>query len=532
MLKECTLGALDKKVLLVKEGDQINAFGAKCSHAKALLKTGTYFRGRVRCSLHGACFSVKTGDIEDYPACDGLPVFPVRVENGKVLVTIHNEADLQKSAVTKKMAKLDSNDKRVFVIIGGGPAGATAAETLRAEGFTGRVVLINKEKHLAYDRTKYSKIMNSPLDKTLLRNEEFYKNNDIECLLGAEVVDLNPETKTVQLESGKSIQFDQVLIATGADCQRLAFIPGYDGANVHVLRTHEDGHRIWNESKGKNVLIVGSSFIGMEVASCIVDHCKVTVIGMEPVPFERVLGKDVGALMQKYHEAKGVKFILNAICKEFVRKGDTVVSVILKDGTQIDDVDMIVLGAGVVPATGFLKHPSVQLGRDKSVLVDKYLSTGLEGVWAAGDLARYPFSMLEDELVRIEHYGMAQTQGAIAAKNMLAGGPKYPCNNVPFFWTSQYGKSVRYCGHALSYNEVILDNLDSDVSSKNFGYVAYYVHKEKVLAVCSMNRDPIVAQVAELMNADIPIYADELKKYISADGTADQLIKKKLTSTF
>jgi len=321
------------------------------------------------------------------------------------------------------------------------------------------------------------------------------------------------------------------LIATGADSQRLPFIPGYDAANVHVLRTADDANRILSSSIGKNVLVVGSSFIGMEVASCIVDNCKVTVIGMEKVPFERVLGKDIGHVMQKFHESRGVKFIMEAVCKEFKTTLGQVTSVILQNGTEIHGVDMVVIGAGVIPTTSYIK-PSTKLvlNRDKSITVDQHLFTGAEGLWAAGDLAKYPFHMLHDDLVRIEHWGMAQTQGHIAAKNMAAGGPKYACKNIPFFWTMQYSKSIRYCGHALYYDDIIFDKPIFDVNDKNFGFVAYYMHKGAVLAACSLNRDPTIAEVAELLHAGITITTEELKRSITDDGSADKLLAFKLRS--
>jgi len=347
-------------------------------------------------------------------------------------------------------------------------------------------------------------------------------------LLGTEVTQLDPDEKSVRLSNGDTLNYDQALIATGADCHRLSFISGYDAANVYILRTAEDANRIWEACEGKNVLVVGSSFIGMEVASCIVGRCKVTVIGMESVPFERVLGKDIGYIMQKFHEANGINFIMDANCKQFKTTAGQVTSVILKNDKEIPNVDMVILGAGVYPATSYIKTSNkISLDRDKSVIVDKYLFTGAPGLWAAGDLARFPFPLFATHPVRIEHYGMAQIQGAIAAKNMIAG-PTVACDNVPFFWTVQYGKSVRYCGHALNYQEIVLDKYDPDVKSSSFGFIAYYIDNGNALAICSLNRDPVVAEFAELMRSGVLLHVDELKKSIEVDGSTDRFLKSKL----
>jgi len=239
------------------------------------------------------------------------------------------------------------------------------------------------------------------------------------------------------------------LIATGALPQRLErWIKGNEipRSNVHVLRNIDEAHALASEVAGKDIVIVGSSFIGMETASIVVDKAKsVSVVGMETVPFERVLGKEVGAVMQKLHEGKGVKFYMEAQCDEFkVDEHGNVHTVTLKDKTALP-CSLVILGAGITPCTGYLRKQSesgekdlVVLAGDGSVIVDETLATGAPGVYAAGDLARFPLPLLDGKLVRIEHWGVAMTQGKIAAKNML--GKKKPFKSVPFFWTSQYGK--------------------------------------------------------------------------------------------
>jgi len=525
-MRECDLG--EGKILLVKDNGHFTAVGSKCSHYGAPLKNGAYINGRIRCPWHGACFHSTTGDIEDYPGVGGIASFNVRVEGTNVIVSAP-AAQLTSGKSDKHFAKRVDSDARVFVIIGGGAAGSTAAETLRGSGYTGRIILVNREKHVAYDRPKLSKVMDIEVSKILLRPASFYDELGIEMHLGVECTELDSEAKTVKLSTGDVIKYDQALIATGADSQKLPFIPGHDGKNVFTLRNPEEAHTIVQSVQDKHVVIVGSSFIGMEVASCIVKKAKSTiVIGMEQAPFERVLGLHVGQIMQKLHESQGVKFHLNAVVKEFKKGADGLVSgIILKDDTQID-ADIFVVGAGVIPTTSFVKEsPLLKRERDRSIIVDKFLHTGADGLYAAGDLARFPYPSLDNELIRIEHWGFAQTQGMIAAKNMAAGKPTHVVTNIPFFWTTQYGKSVRYAGHGIRYETVLLDTEKLEIDPANPKFVAYYIHNDKVVAVSSMNRDPVVAEVAELLQEGVTLSSADLKTALDQFGHTSTFIKEK-----
>lgn len=176
----------DGKALLVRSKDKVYAVGTKCTHYGAPLKTGAICNGRIRCPWHGACFSLTTGDIEDYPGIDPIHSFPVSVKGDEVSITV-TKAALTNTKRSVKMASYSAEDKRVFVIVGGGPAGAICAETLRKEGFTGKIVLISKEKLLPYDRPKLSKALSIAADKIVLRPAEFYAQNNIEMVLGKEV---------------------------------------------------------------------------------------------------------------------------------------------------------------------------------------------------------------------------------------------------------------------------------------------------------------------------------------------------------
>jgi len=275
------------------------------------------------------------------------------------------------------------------------------------------------------------------------------------------------------------------------------------------LRVPEEAHAILSKSDGANIVIIGSSFIGMEVASVVAAKAnKISVIGMEKVPFERVLGTKLGAIMKEWHEVKSkgkITWYMESIVNEInTDENFNVKEVILKSGIKIP-CDLVVLGAGVIPATDFIK-PSGDVKiepRDKSLLVDTKMHAGND-LYGAGDIARYNFHFSGDS-IRVEHYGMAQFQGKIAALNML--GKNVECKSIPFFWTSQYGKSLRYCGHALRFDDVIIDG---DASADNFKFAAYYCEGNKIVAAASVDRDPVVSIVAELLQSNQMLNKEEL----------------------
>jgi len=231
----------------------------------------------------------------------------------------------------------------------------------------------------------------------------------------------------------------------------------------------------------------------MESASILVKNAStLTVIGMEKVPFERVLGVKVGEAMQKLHESKNVKFKMGAVVEKFESLDkENCHAIILKGGEKIE-CDIVVVGAGVAPATGFLKG-SLDLEKDGSIVVDNTLKVkGTTNIFAAGDIARYPFHLHtgSSNMVRIEHWNIAQQQGRVAAKNMLGQNIKF--EQVPYFWTSVFGKSLRYTGHALNFDDVIIEgSLDEQT------FIAYYTHGEEVVAVASMGKDPAVSIASE-----------------------------------
>jgi len=510
VLTEFELG--EGKVLLVKDKGQVFATGHKCTHYAAPLKSGAYLNGTVRCPWHGACFNMKTGDIEDYPGLDSIHSFPTEIRDGKVFVRASPEALGTGWKRSKGGCTISNKDNRTILLVGGGPAGTTAGETLRYEGFDGRIIMVCKEKVLPYDRPKLSKAMNVTADKILLRTQEQYEKNQIEVLLGVEVQELDAKNKSAKLSNGSTIQYDAALVACGGTPRPIP-APGFDLGNIFSLRDPTDANNINTLSEGKHVVIVGSSFIGMEVASCIVKKAaSVIVVGMEGVPFERVLGSEIGHALQKLHEKNNVVFRMRRVVREFRGVEGKVKSVLLDSGEQLE-ADVVVVGAGIIPATGFIKGANIDQ-RDKSVLVDKHMkAVDTEGLWAAGDIARFPYS-LTGESVRIEHWSVAQNEARTAALNML--GRSVGFESVPYFWTTQYGKSIRYCGHVLSYDQVIYDGSVADLN-----FVGYYIKNDRVVGAVSLGKDPHVSAVAQLMENKRSITAAEIR-----DSGPLELLKK------
>ncbi|XP_072013817.1 apoptosis-inducing factor 3-like [Amphiura filiformis] len=499
-MKEVEIGK--GKALLVKEFGEFSAIGHKCTHYGAPLVKGVLCNGRVRCPWHGACFNTKTGDIEDFPGLDSSPAFEVKVDGDNVIVKA-NSKDLESHKRIKTMACHSPEEEKTILIVGGGAAAALCAETLRQEGFKGCVILATKEVNLPYDRTKLSKALESTGESLALRKPDFYSVYDIDVRTEMEAKSVDTGMHTVTFTNEQSINYDQLLVATGGTPRKLD-IPGSDLKNICLLRTPEDGKTMAEVGKGKDVVIIGSSFIGMEVATYFQGKAtSVSIVGRGSVPYGASLGEEVGKALQKLMEGKGIKFYMNANTAEFKGEDGQVTSVVLQDGQSLP-AGLCVLGIGVVPATGFLEDSGLVLNNKKAVTVDKFMRTNKPNVFAAGDIADFPLCCIGEERVNIGHWQMASQHGRIAALNML--GLEVEVESVPYFWTSLFGKSVRYAGYCAGFEEVVIKgNLDE------LKFVAYYIKDGKVTAVASMSSDPIVSQFAELLASGKDLAKSEIE---------------------
>eukprot|EP01098_Paradermamoeba_levis_P014106 TRINITY_DN6626_c0_g5_i1.p1 TRINITY_DN6626_c0_g5~~TRINITY_DN6626_c0_g5_i1.p1 ORF type:complete len:621 (+),score=214.68 TRINITY_DN6626_c0_g5_i1:223-1863(+) len=492
----------DLKILVGRtETGKLFASGAKCSHYGAPLVKGVLKGERVTCPWHAACFNVCTGDIEDAPAFDKIDSFAVRVsEGGEVLVTIPKDLPKGFRRPPTLVAPNEKEDSRVFVVVGAGAAGVIAVQTLRESGFKGKIVLVGKEPHVPYDRIKCSKTLNLTLESIAIRPPDFYAKNGIDLLLGREATSLalpdvvSGQKGIVGLSDGTLVDFDSILIATGGNCRTLK-CEGHELKNIFTVRFIEDANGIGEAAKkAKKVVIIGSSFIGMEIAACLVAKKipSISVVGMEKVPFERVLGVEIGTVMQQLHESKGIKFHMQRTLKRYIPGPEGYVGGVELDNGEILEADMIVVGAGIIPATEFLRGVLV-LERDGSIVVDEHLRAA-NGVYVAGDIAHFKYAKT-GEVIRVEHWDVAQQHGRVAARNMAGFPTVY--DSIPFFWTSQFNAAIRYAGNAMRWDEILFKGSLADLK-----FAAYYIFQGKANAVTTVGVDPLAVAVSELMRLD------------------------------
>lgn len=504
-MKMLSLGEDGGKILLVKQKGELHAIGTKCTHYGALLNTGALGEGRVRCPWHGACFNIKTGDIEDYPGLDSLPCYQVSVNNGNVRVRAKRK-DLEANRRTKEICPFNLDNSNIALIVGGGPAGATCAETLRQEGFTGRIIMLCKENSLPYDRVKVSKTMDLNVENILLRPQMFYDEYKIETRLDVEATALDTERKIVKLSKGDEINYKHLFISTGSR-PRVPATPGIYFKNIFFLRNYTDANSIHKQlSTEKHVIILGTSFIGMEAAAYCIGKCaSVTVIGRESVPLEPVFGAEIGERVKQEFESKGIKFIFKNSVEKYLGKenDDEVLSKVeMQDGTILP-ADIAIIGIGSFLNTEWLKESSIKMLDNGTIEVDKHLRTNIENVYAGGDIAFAPLNIFNTSAA-IGHFSLAHYHGKIAAFNIA--GKETALNTVPFFWTTLFGKSYRYAGYGRPESFKVHGSLEE------FKFFAYYFKDGKVIAMSSVGRDPIVADFANLLYEGKILTREEVEK--------------------
>eukprot|EP00922_Rhytidocystis_sp_ex-Travisia-forbesii_P021377 GHVS01031316.1.p1 GENE.GHVS01031316.1~~GHVS01031316.1.p1 ORF type:complete len:520 (+),score=96.44 GHVS01031316.1:401-1960(+) len=493
--------------------------GASCSHYGLPLVKGVPTKGRVTCAFHDAEFDLKTGTCVNGPALNNIPVYEVaETHDGKAFVLFPENS---KKSVVPKMVSRDPSDKRVFVVVGGGAVAIAAVETLRQTGFTGTIKMISAEQLAPYDRCVLSKNVGTSEEKLVFRNLEFLRKTvDVDFIGGRKVtkVDLkkNAGKKTfVVLDNGEKVAFDKLLLATGTTPRQLP-LEGSNCKNILTLRTPADSDRISKYAqKGVRVAVIGSSFIGMEVASSMAKKgATVTVIGQSAVPFQKVLGERVGKVIAKLFRENGVTVISNSTVTKYRTAGDAVNGVELNNGDVIQ-ADVVVLGIGGAMETGYLDSSPEIERNGQSVKVDALLKTSVDDVYAAGDIAEFPYFITGDR-IRVEHWDVAMQHGRVAAKNMMQQFEPY--KNVPFFSSMFFGKSVRYAGYAADFDEVLCEG---DV--EKYTFVAYYIKNNKICAVASMGRDPIAVGVCEAFKQNLMPSVEEVR--IGA-ANADSILRR------
>jgi apoptosis-inducing factor 3 len=437
----------EEAVLLARRGEEIFAIGATCTHYGGPLGEGLIVEDTVRCPWHHACFSLRTGEALAAPALNATSCWRIERRDGRIFVRDKvSEAGRNMPAKPRPSAGPSGH----MVIIGGGAAGYAAAEMLRREDYGGRVTIVSDDAAAPCDRPNLSKDYlagTAPEEWIPLRPPEFYAENDIELRLGTTATAIDVAGRRVMLGSGEELGFDKLLLATGAEPIRLQ-VPGADLPHVRTLRSLADSRDlIARARKGSRAVVVGASFIGLEVAAALRHReVEVHVVAPEERPMERVLGPELGDFVRQLHEGHHVVFHLGRTVAA-VEAG----RVRLDDGASID-AEFVVVGIGVRPRLQLAEQAGLAI--DRGVVVDEYLETSAPGIFAAGDIARWP-DAYSGERLRIEHWVVAERQGQTAARNMLGRRERYAA--APFFWSQHYDVSIDYVGHAAAWDEIVRD---------------------------------------------------------------------------
>lgn len=473
-------------VLLARQGDEIFAVGAKCTHYNGPLDKGLLVGHTVRCPWHHAAFDLRDGEAERAPALNPLACWSIERRDGRVYVTHKHKRDPLQPAPERRIRAPQGRPTQArpgpdghpssIVIVGAGAAGSAAAEMLRRSGFAGPITMIDPDGDAPYDRPNASKDFlagQASADWMPLRPSGFYARHDIRRL-NTSVAAIDAQRREVRLADGASLPYGALLLATGAEPRRLD-IPGHDRNTVCVLRTQADSQAIIDKlGDARRVAVIGASFIGLEVAASLrARDIEVHVIAPDARPLAKVLGDALGARVQDLHQQHGVTFHL----KQAVERIEDA-AVVLKDGTRIA-ADLVVAGIGVTPRLDLAKAAGLTL--DHGVLVDEYLRTSEPEIYAAGDIARWP-DPHTGERIRVEHWVLAQRQGQAAARNML--GAREPFEAVPFFWSKHYKVSIRYAGHAEHWDRA---DVSGDAAAGDCSVA--FRRGGKTLAVASLKRD-------------------------------------------
>jgi apoptosis-inducing factor 3 len=460
----------EENVLLARRGEEFFAIGSTCTHYGGPLAEGVRDGDTVFCPWHHACFSLRTGEALRAPALNPVACWSTEQRAGRIFVAAKKEA--QPVAPIPSAAAIST-----IVIVGGGAAGLAAAEMLRRVAFGGRIVMLSDDEAAPVDRPNLSKDYlagTAPEDWVPLRPDTWYRENHINVRLDTKVAGIDVRAREVQVGRGERIRYDRLLLATGAEPVRLA-VPGADAPHVHTLRSLNDCRAIIAAAQAaRSVVVVGASFIGLEVAAALrTRKLDVAVVAPEKHPLEKVFGAELGSFVRALHEEHGVGFHLENTVATIERN-----RVLLQGGTALA-ADLVVVGIGVQPRVALAGEAGLKL--DRGVSVNQYLETSAPDVFAAGDIARWP-DRHSGEAIRVEHWVVAERQGQVAARNMLGARERY--DDAPFFWSQHYDVPINYVGHATEWDAV---DIEGDIGKRDC--MVRYRKNGTLRAVASIYRD-------------------------------------------
>jgi len=460
-------------VLLARHGDEVFAVAANCTHYGGPLAEGLLVGNTVRCPWHHACFDLRTGAAVRAPALNDLQCWNVERKDGKIVVGEKRQPSRPEPVSGQGVVSRPVS----IAIVGAGAAGNAAAEMLRREGYDGPVTVFDFDGLAPYDRPNLSKDYlagNAPEDWIPLHPRSFYEELGIALTLDKRVRSVDARAGRITFYDGGSTEYGALLLATGASPIHLD-IPVTDGPEISYLRSLADSRSlIAAASEAKKAVVLGASFIGLEVAASLRTRgLDVHVVAPEARPLEKVLGPELGDFIRGVHEEHGVKFHLGQTASS-VERG----KVTLSGGEKLE-AELIVAGVGVRPALQLAEEAGLAV--DRGVVVNEYLETSAPGIFAAGDIARWP-DPHTGQRIRVEHWVVAERQGQTAARNIL--GQKVRFDQVPFFWSNHYDVAIGYSGHAEKWGAIEVDGSipDQDCAIR-------YRLGGKTMAIATIARD-------------------------------------------